>query len=1552
MSFLDRFKRKGLDSPEPEARPDLPANKPSAASQAGAPQKPAPAKPAAPPSATAPTRPEAANEPSPAAAPAVHTPELKLSDKKANPIPPTQEPPRPEGPEGELILELGDFLHRIPQQMLQPGPHDVHTELRFGVSDLADRIARGQTTLPLSELQKRVPAIFRDDAPTPDADEIRFPWQKVMKLLTDAGSPTPGLGLNSAAAESLAEKLKSRRAVRNIIPGQAAGEKKSPPASPPAPAPASRPPRTAATRPAPAPAPIPDPAPVPAATELELPFAPNPEDDEKLTRQELIRSRDAAKLQAARVKGEYERQLTTLAQERKALAEERDKATAELARASQELHDKLEQIAFEKTVAAKTSETSAKLQQECDTLQRELNDRKREVEALKSAAGKAQAPGDDTKFKALLAERDALAQQLAAAARNAAKKPEPGPAIGGQSQRQIDEFQRRIVALEHGQRDTALELQREREAKIKLERQLANADRLQKETAVHVESSQATLRREFEAAARKRDAETARALKEAQEQIESANAAKNRLAAELEEARARTADQKQAPAALPAIDTGFEARVVAQFEADIESYRERIKALLQERNALASEKEKLHAEFESLAKESKAPPAAETEALQAELKKVAAERDELAGKLKQADEKGAAAETAPSAEALAKVHEEFQGQLAALREQLAAITRERDDAHTSAATAIAELRAQNDELTAALNAAPAAGDDADLAAETARLTRELDSARASSNTTITNLRAETRKLSLEREVALKEGEKLLAEIDEIKAQTKPLIEQFERDRAALRKEREDQAAAFRGQIEAHLAERDDFATKARTLSEELAKTRAEQEEQASKSREAAAEAEGKLKQIEQERAALGNQLAALTDELTGARQQHDSASAAFNAEREKLAEELAKARAEQENFAQQLATEKTDLEKDLAAARDESISLHEKITALAGDLASTRKERDTALAEAQATRDKLSSDATSLSEELAKTQREHGKLAAEKADLEKNLAAARKGAASLQETIIGLTSDLQAAQTQRDAALAEVQSTREKLSVEAKTLAEQLTSTRADRGHLTAQLQTAKLDLDNAVAAADRERTALEMKVAGLTRDLESALAQHQSAHAEQQKLASEREHLQTQITELTRNLEIATHEHGAAFRELETEHQALRSLRDALDAELAAAKSAHEQTSSDLQRALDEMASARAAAEQRLAEVERTASERLGKIEDLEGSLNEARAAAEHHEAAAREHQQTLETLTSKRDRTLDEKDAALTALAAEKAALLLSTGDQITELAAKHDAALAEMEAGKAREIDALTQRLNDEIAAAKSERERMNAALDDAQEKITSLIAALEKSERESAAVAQQLATNGVETDKQIATLTSEIDRLRSQHEALATEFDEARESHKAQSGVFAREFKAVVRQRDDALARIEAEHRSYEDKAAELARQTAELARREEEIGTRFERDLARARRERDSVVQQRDSLRDRIEQLIEEQRKMLEDVAQQASRSTSRRGEGLSITPPPAKPARGSKARREKETNVIDITTAEIVPAESEPEHRLNIQRIRPVAIPPPQVRIL
>jgi len=58
--------------------------------------------------------------------------------------------------------------------------------------------------------------------------------------------------------------------------------------------------------------------------------------------------------------------------------------------------------------------------------------------------------------------------------------------------------------LETGQRDNAQELVREREAKLKVERQLAAADRVQQESATKLQELQATLQREHDNALRKR----------------------------------------------------------------------------------------------------------------------------------------------------------------------------------------------------------------------------------------------------------------------------------------------------------------------------------------------------------------------------------------------------------------------------------------------------------------------------------------------------------------------------------------------------------------------------------------------------------------------------------------------------------------------------------------------------------------------------------------------------------------------------------------------------------------------------------------------------------------------------------------------------------------------------------------------------------------------------------------------------------------------------------------------------------------------------------------
>ena len=210
MSFLDRFKRKAQDPNAPEAaadpNPQNPAQGATPPAKESAPSKPA-RKSADP-----------AVQLAAATVAAGYNPDFKRPLKKEKPA----EPAKPADDGGEMTLELGDFLRRIPQNLLKGGTPDAKTLLKFNLSELADRIARGQTTIPLHEVYKRVPSIFASEVLPSDQTEIRFPWQKVMKLLAEVATATPASGLNAQGAESLAEKLKGRRAVRNILPGQVA----------------------------------------------------------------------------------------------------------------------------------------------------------------------------------------------------------------------------------------------------------------------------------------------------------------------------------------------------------------------------------------------------------------------------------------------------------------------------------------------------------------------------------------------------------------------------------------------------------------------------------------------------------------------------------------------------------------------------------------------------------------------------------------------------------------------------------------------------------------------------------------------------------------------------------------------------------------------------------------------------------------------------------------------------------------------------------------------------------------------------------------------------------------------------------------------------------------------------------------------------------------------------------------------------------------------------------------------------------------------------------
>ena len=201
--------------------------------------------------------------------------------------------------------------------------------------------------------------------------------------------------------------------------------------------------------------------------------------------------------------------------------------------------------------------------------------------------------------------------------------------------------------------------------------------------------------------------------------------------------------------------------------------------------------------------------------------------------------------------------------------------------------------------------------------------------------------------------------------------------------------------------------------------------------------------------------------------------------------------------------------------------------------------------------------------------------------------------------------------------------------------------------------------------------------------------------------------------------------------------------------------------------------------------------------------------------------------------------------------------------------------------------------------------------------------------------------------VEADQKLAALQRERDALLAAKTTTLAELEQAREAHKAQSAVSAREFKAVVRQRDDVLGEIDAARATFEEQKRDLASERAALDRLETELSARHEREISRLRRERDVVVQQRDVLRERLEKLVAEQRELLDELTAQSRASQRSHADVMPASTIPKQ----REPREPNETNVIDITQADLMPR-AETGSGLRIPRVRPVAIPPPNLRML
>ena len=106
----------------------------------------------------------------------------------------------PAAPAREIVLQLGDLLHRIPKEYLLPGPHDSKQPVRFTVDELADFIGTGKSTMSVERLSRACPDVFKPDAPR-NAD-VPFPFQKVMGLMPHRDAPEPRQRLLFPAARA------------------------------------------------------------------------------------------------------------------------------------------------------------------------------------------------------------------------------------------------------------------------------------------------------------------------------------------------------------------------------------------------------------------------------------------------------------------------------------------------------------------------------------------------------------------------------------------------------------------------------------------------------------------------------------------------------------------------------------------------------------------------------------------------------------------------------------------------------------------------------------------------------------------------------------------------------------------------------------------------------------------------------------------------------------------------------------------------------------------------------------------------------------------------------------------------------------------------------------------------------------------------------------------------------------------------------------------------------------------------------------------------------
>ena len=927
MSFLDRFKRK--PKPEDAPVPDSKQEKPGPAGFA------AKAKPAGEPHVT---------------------------------------PQKPSPSADDVRLELGDFLHRIPAQLLLAGPHELKTELRFDTASLSQWIAQGITMVNLAEIYRRVPQIFRAEVVEADNVEIRFPWQKIQKLLAATKGEVSADG-SAGSVSTLAEKLRPKKPglkppagaaqpspASRVLPGRGGAQAGSwftrtgsdkpverPPQLPPKTSGAGAPavPAPEAGRLPESPLRIAKETPVPAAgaavaPKVDVQLADLPADVQR---------------RVAVMCGDYERQIVELEKQRKSLAEAHERSAEEVEKLRKDVDNAMNQVAQGNTAVSIRADLAGRANKEREKMTAELDAKHKEIERL----------------KAEIAKFENVTETPGAAAT-------PGVAGGRRkrdSERMVEELNRRIKSMEQAQKESALELAREKESRSKAEKFLASADKLQVETATYMESAKQEMRKEVELGVKHREADMRKALKDLQVEVDALQAHNKTVNADLDAARLRAAELEVRLAGV-GDPVAHHSAMVERLESEIENYRDRLKVLLHERDEARSEKDRATGEIQKKI-EAETRLAREREQERAEAEKRIAESaarvaslDQLAqAKDAEIRELQAAIESRGSAGSdVAVLRKQLDAIKAQQAEEQVQFRREREAMLQERQQFTGKLREQGASLEGQINA---------LVVERDRLRKETEAVNVRFHSEITGREEIAAKIQAEHASALKAREDIARQLAETERAFKDLKKQHARVASGA------QGLLADPVLQTEMDQLRSQIASARDAEKKAAAAKQEAEAQLAGIR---AERQGALTNLTEQREAserLEQQMGQVQGELARLRSKLDN---------------VTRERDEAETEMQRVAIELSELEKsagqDVATLTAERDATRKELDSIMGQLAEARSHHEHLAGSLDATRESLVAEIAhttgKLTEVDLRRQQLESQLAAEQAAQSEKLA--------------------------------------------------------------------------------------------------------------------------------------------------------------------------------------------------------------------------------------------------------------------------------------------------------------------------------------------------------------------------------------------------------------------------------------------------------------------------------------------------------------------------------------------------------------------------------